>query len=121
MLDWELSTLGDPLADIGFNSVAWRTLRSEYGGLRDPDLRALGIPSDSKQLASYRAGGRDTEGLPPFHVAFSFMRWAVIFEDIKARAQKGNAVAGNAAEVGALAAAMAHRGLEAIGTPPAVD
>jgi hypothetical protein len=53
----------------------------------------------------------------PFHWAFAFMRWAVIFEGIAARAQRGNAVADNAAEVGALSVAMAQRGLEALHTP----
>ena len=114
VLDWELSTLGDPLSDVAFNGVAWRTLRSEYGGLRDLDLPALGIPSEAEQLASYRAAGGSADGLAPFHFAFSFMRWAVIFAGIAARAQQGNAVADNAAEVGALAEAMARRGLEAI-------
>jgi aminoglycoside phosphotransferase (APT) family kinase protein len=117
VLDWELSTLGHPLADVAFNTVVWRTLPSEFGGIRGLDLPALGIPSEQDYLAHYQraiGGG----ALPaPFHWAFAFMRWAVIFEGIAARAQRGNAVADNAAEVGALSVAMAQRGLEAINTP----
>ncbi|MDO9200701.1 MAG: phosphotransferase family protein [Hydrogenophaga sp.] len=117
VLDWELSTLGHPLADVAFNTVPWRTLPTEFGGIRGLDLQALGIPSEQDYLAHYQCaiGGG---ALPaPFHWAFAFMRWAVIFEGIAARAQRGNAVADNAAEVGALSVAMAQRGLEALHTP----
>jgi aminoglycoside phosphotransferase (APT) family kinase protein len=117
VLDWELSTLGHPLADVAFNTVPWRTLPTEFGGIRGLDLQALGIPSEQDYLAHYQSaiGGG---ALPaPFHWAFAFMRWAVIFEGIAARAQRGNAVADNAAEVGALSVAMAQRGLEALHTP----
>ena len=114
VLDWELSTLGHPLADVAFNTVAWRTLPSEYDGIRGLDLPALGIPSELDYLNHYRdASGRDA--MPqPFHWAFAFMRWAVIFEGIAARSLAGTAVAENAGAVGALASAMASRGLEAI-------
>lgn len=117
VLDWELSTLGHPLADIAFNTVAWRTLPSEYGGLRDLDLTALGIPAEHDYLAHYYThAGRDLRA-GPFHWAFAFMRWAVIFEGIAARARSGNAVADDAGEVGALSVAMARRGLESIRAP----
>ncbi len=117
VLDWELSTLGHPLADVAFNTVPWRTLPTEFGGIRELDLAALGIPTEQDYLAHYhRAAGR-SEQPEPFHWAFAFMRWAVIFEGIAARAQRGNAVADNAAEVGALSIAMAGRGIEAINTP----
>lgn len=117
VLDWELSTLGHPLADVAFNTVPWRTLPAEFGGIRGLDLTALGIPDEQDYLAHYlRAAGGGAQP-EPFHWAFAFMRWAVIFEGIAARAQRGNAVADNAAEVGALSVAMAQRGLEAIHTP----
>ena len=120
VLDWELSTLGHPLADVAFSTVAWRTLPAEYGGIRGLDLQALGIPGEAEYLAHYyRCAGRDDPARQarPFHWAFAFMRWAVIFEGIAARAQRGNAVSDNAAEVGALGLALARRGLEAIETP----
>lgn len=114
VLDWELSTIGHPLADVAFNTVTWRTLPTEYGGIRGLDLRTMGIPSEHEYLAHYyRHANRRTQAIP-FHWVFAFMRWAVIFEGISARAQSGNAVAANAAEVGALSVALAYRGLEAI-------
>lgn len=114
VLDWELSTLGHPLADVAFNCTAWRTLPGEYGGIRGLDLATLGIPSESEYLdCYYRLAGR-ASGVTSFHFAFAFLRWAVIFEGIAARARSGTAAADNAAEVGQLGLALAARGVEAI-------
>ena len=112
VLDWELSTLGHPLADVAFNCMAWRTLPSEYGGIRGLDLAALGIPSEDEYLRRYyRLSGR-RDGVTAFHFAFALFRMAVIFEGIAARAAAGNAVADNAGQVGVLTAAFAHRAME---------
>lgn len=120
VLDWELSALGHPLADLAFNTVAWRTLPGEFGGIRGLDLTQLGIPGEHEYLAHYyrRTGRIDPANhARPFHWAFAFMRLAVIFEGITARALRGNAVAANAAEVGAISASLARRGVEATDTP----
>lgn len=109
VLDWELSTLGHPLADVAYNCMAWRTLPSEYGGLLGLDLSALGIPSEDEYLRHYyRMSGR-RDGVTVFHFAFALFRMAVIFEGIAARAASGNAASENAAEVGMLSAAFARR------------
>lgn len=114
VLDWELSTLGHPLADVAYNACAWRTLPGEYGGLRGLDLASLGIPGEDAYLAAYcRAVGREQRAAP-FHYGFALMRWSVIFEGIAARAASGTAAGEDAAAVGALAGAMARRGLEAV-------
>ena len=119
VLDWELSTLGHPLADVAFNAMAWRTLPSEYGGILGLDHAALGIPEESAYLAHYYAtAGRDDRALP-FHFAFALFRFAVIFEGIAARAAAGNAAAENAAKSGRLGPAFARRAVEIIdGRPP---
>ncbi|MGA1286127.1 MAG: phosphotransferase family protein [Rubrivivax sp.] len=114
VLDWELSTLGHPLADVAFNTTAWRTLPCEYGGIRGLDLAALGIPSEQAYLDAYHAVSGRVERIGPFHRAFALMRWAVIFEGIAARAREGNASAENASEVGALGPVLARRGLECL-------
>lgn len=115
VLDWELSTLGHPLADLGFNAMAWHTRPGEYGGLRGLDLDALGIPPLDGYVAEYlRAAGRD-DGIAPFHVAFALFRFAVIFEGIAARAAAGNAASDDAAETGRLASAFALRAAELVG------
>jgi aminoglycoside phosphotransferase (APT) family kinase protein len=120
VLDWELATIGHPLADVAFNTVAWRTSPIEYGGIRGLDLMSLGIPSEQEYLAHYyrRAGRNDpTRQAQPFHWAFALMRWSVIFAGIAARAARGTAASENAAEVGVLATSFARRGIEAIDTP----
>ena len=115
ILDWELSTLGHPLADLGFNAMAWHTRPDEYGGLRGLDLDALGIPSLDDYVAHYlRAAGRQ-DGIVPFHVAFALFRFAVIFEGIAARAAAGNAASDDASEAGKLGPAFAKRAVELVG------
>jgi len=114
LLDWELSTLGHPLADVSYNSLAWKTLPSEYGGILGLDHAALGIPTQQEYLAHYAQHlGRPVDVLP-FHYAFSLFRFAVIFEGIAARAAAGNAVSDNAAQVGELGFALARRAVEQI-------
>jgi len=112
VLDWELSTLGHPLADVAFNCMTWRTLPSEYGGIRGLDLDALGIPSEAHYLKHYyRCSGR-RDGVTAFHFAFALFRMAVIFEGIASRAASGNAAGSDAAQVGHLSAAFARRAVE---------
>ena len=114
VLDWELSTLGHPLADVAFNCMAWHTLPAEYGGIRSLDLSALGIPSQDEYLARYCLKARRVNGPEPFHFAFALFRMAVIFEGIAARAAAGNATANNATEVGSLSRMFAKRAVEFI-------
>jgi aminoglycoside phosphotransferase (APT) family kinase protein len=115
LLDWELSTLGHPLADVAYNCLAWRTLPAEYGGILHLPLDALGIPSEQEYLAYYnRLAGRGADTVQVFHYVFSLFRFAVIFEGIAARAAAGNAASHNAAEVGLLGAALAKRAVDLI-------
>jgi aminoglycoside phosphotransferase (APT) family kinase protein len=116
VLDWELSTLGHPLADLSYNTLAWHTLPGEYGGILGLDLAVLGIPGSEEYLAHYysltqRDKDRQAE---VFHYAFSLFRFAVIFEGIAARAAAGNASSENAVEVGKLGPALAKRAVDMI-------
>ncbi len=115
ILDWELSTLGHPLADLAFCSMPWHTSPSEYGGVLGLDLEALGIPSETEFTAHYYKHASPTAPIQPFHVAFALFRFAVIFVGIRDRHAKGNAAGKNAAEVGPLAKRFAIRGLEISG------
>jgi aminoglycoside phosphotransferase (APT) family kinase protein len=114
LLDWELSTLGHPLADVAHCAIAWLSLPDEYGGLLGRDLDALGIPDLEHFKADYAATARHGARLTNFHLAFALFRWAVIFEGIAARARAGNASSENAAETGRLAAAFARRAAELV-------
>ncbi|WP_425093693.1 phosphotransferase family protein [Tropicimonas sp. S265A] len=115
VLDWELSTLGHPLADLGFASMAWFSAPDEYGGLLGLDLEAEGLPSHHDFVAAYTEAAPPTAPLRPFHIAFAMFRFAVIFVGIADRARSGSAAGENAALLAPMAAAFAHRGRDIAG------
>ncbi|MEP9350910.1 phosphotransferase family protein [Xanthobacter sp. KR7-225] len=114
LLDWELSTLGHPLADLAHSAMAFVSLPEEYGGIRGLDLPALGIPDLDSYVAAYSASARHGAKMTNFHMAFALFRWSVIFEGIAARAKAGNAASADAARTGLLSAAFARRAAEFI-------
>ncbi len=117
LLDWELSTLGHPFADVGYQCMQLR-LPANIGhisGLRGRDLGELGIPTEREYVAKYceRMGidGIDNFG---FYVAFSFFRLAAIIQGVAKRAADGNASNKNAAQLGEYVQPMAELALDAI-------
>jgi len=115
VLDWELSTLGHPLADLGFCVMPWHTSPDEYGGILGLDMAGLGLPDEAEFIRHYYAHALPTSTLQPFHIAFALFRFAVIFVGIADRARQGNASGQNAQDIAPLAARFAQRGLEAAG------
>lgn len=115
ILDWELSTLGHPLADLAFACIPWRTTPEEYGGIKGLDHKALGIPTEEEFVAHYYKHAVPTAQLLPFHVAFALFRFAVIFVGINDRVRSGNAAGDDAAKLEPMARWTAARGVEAIG------
>lgn len=120
VLDWELSTLGNPLADVAHSSMIWHSMPDEYGGLAGIDLMSEGLPSEAEYVGAYYAAGGTAGELAPFHMAFALFRFAVILEGIAARVLGGNAVGTNAASVGALSAKFARRAVEVATCTPHV-
>jgi len=115
VLDWELSTLGSPLADLAYSALAWRLLPEEYMGMRGVDLATLGIPSEEEYTDRYFGQAKSKQSrLEPFHFAFALFRLAIIFEGISSRAQAGSATSRDAAVVGRLSSAFAARAVEVI-------
>lgn len=112
VLDWELSTLGHPLSDLGDNLIPWTTRESEYHGLAGRDLAALGIPGLRAHARRYFARRGLPDGYDPFYTAFAFFRLAVIFEGILARAAQGNQVSGSADDITHLSRVWARHGLD---------
>jgi aminoglycoside phosphotransferase (APT) family kinase protein len=110
ILDWELSTLGHPLADLAFNCLLWHSTPQMYYGIEGLDFTALGIPSQDDYVARYCERTGRAEGLTPFHLAFACFRFAVIFEGIAKRAQIGTAASTDAEQVGRLSVDYAQRG-----------
>jgi len=99
VLDWELSTLGHPLADFAYHAMMYRMPPDIVAGLAGADIAALGIPSEQDYVAAYCARtGRD--GIPDydFYVAFNFFRIAAIFHGIKGRVIRGTAASAHARE-----------------------
>lgn len=112
ILDWELSTLGHPLADLGFVVMPWHSAPAEYGGMLGLDLAARGLPDETAFLARYAAGNPGAGRLVPFHRAFALFRFAVIFVGIADRARAGTAAAADAAGLAPLASRFALRALD---------
>lgn len=114
ILDWELSTLGHPLADLGFCAMPWHTAPTEYGGILGLDHAALGIPTEAEFLAHYYAHAVPTARLERFHLVFALFRFAVIFVGIADRVRAGTAAAADAADYAPLAERFAERAREAM-------
>lgn len=114
ILDWELSTLGHPLADLSYQIMAWQ-LPDEEGirGLMGIDRAALGLPSDEAYVARYcERVGRDGIDNWNFYLVFCFFRLAAILQGIKKRAQIGTASSAEAASRAALVDPLAQLGLQ---------
>ena len=108
VLDWELSTLGHPLADLAYNCIPWR-LPVAMEGLVGAE--APGLPAEADYVAAYcRRTGRD--GVPEldFFVAFSLFRWAAIAAGVYRRALDGNAADARALDIGTKFRALAEAG-----------
>jgi aminoglycoside phosphotransferase (APT) family kinase protein len=102
VLDWELSTLGHPLADFTYPLMVYRMPAGISTGLAGLDLQALNIPSEEDYVAAYcRRTGRD--GIPDvdFYMAFNMFRLAAIVHGIKGRLARGTASSGHAAQMAA--------------------
>ena len=100
VLDWELSTIGHPLADLGYFLLPFH-LDARVAGfsLRDQDLATLGIPGEQVLLDAYRANGAAIENID-YYIAFSLFRLAAILAGVLRRGIDGNASDPSAVERG---------------------
>lgn len=114
ILDWELSTLGHPLADLAHACMGWHSGPEEYGGLKGLDLAALGLPTEATFVKTYYDAARHSLRMTNFHMAFALFRFAVIFEGIAARAKAGNAADAEAEKVGPLSARFAQHAIDVL-------
>lgn len=114
VLDWELSTLGHPLADLAYQCMGWRIPHDLWRGIGGLDLASLGIPDEAQYVKWYGdVTGRDAAGHWDFYIAYNLFRMAAILHGIAQRAADGNAAADNAAETGRKAGPLADLGWEA--------
>jgi aminoglycoside phosphotransferase (APT) family kinase protein len=109
VLDWELATLGSPLADFAYHLSTWRIAPELFRGLRGVDFESLGIPSEQEYIARYcERSGRSTDCNWDFYIAYSMFRTAAILQGIARRVQDGSAADPKAAEVGRKARPIAE-------------
>ncbi|EAQ99424.2 phosphotransferase [Congregibacter litoralis] len=116
VLDWELSTLGHPLADLSYQVMAWQMPAGDgLRGLTGCDRAALGIPSDEEYIASYceRTGRKDIANWN-FYLVFCFFRLAAILQGVKKRSLIGTASSAEADAKGALVEPLAEMGVRYI-------
>ena len=115
VLDWELSTLGHPYADLAYQCMQLR-LPENVGkatGLGGVDRALLGIPSEAEYVAAYcRAMGIERINDWNFYLAFSFFRLAAIAQGVAKRAQDGNASNKEALKIGAIVQPLAQYALQ---------
>jgi aminoglycoside phosphotransferase (APT) family kinase protein len=115
VLDWELSTLGDPLADFTYHLMQWHMPPSEAGtgSLIGHDLDALGIPRLDDYVAAYvKRTGLDPRPYLPVYFAYNFFRIAAILQGIVGRVRDGTATSAVAAAKAELVRPLAAKAWE---------
>ena len=113
VLDWELSTLGNPIADLAYQVMAWQLPRDAgITGLAGIDRKPLAIPEDNSYVTSYcERTGRDEIKHWNFYLAFCFFRLAAIVQGVKKRALDGTASSAEAESRGNLVQPLAELGM----------
>jgi len=113
VLDWELSTLGHPLADFSYHAMAWNIPPGSFRGIADIDVEALGIPTQTEYIRMYC---ENTKLISPnalkvdwnFYMAYNMFRIAAILQGIAKRVEAGTAASAQAVSSGAGAKPLAQ-------------
>lgn len=113
VLDWELSTLGHPLADFSYHCMAWHIPPGAFRGIGGLDVKALGIPTEDEYIALYceRTGFATPQQLKAdwnFYLAYNMFRLAAILQGIAKRVETGTASSAQAVKSAAGARPMAE-------------
>ena len=115
VLDWELSTIGHPLADFSYHCMAWHIPPGAFRGIGGLDLAALGIPSEADYVRRWceRTGLATPDALAAdwnFYLAYNLFRMAAILQGIAKRVEDGTAASEQARQAGAGARPLAELG-----------
>jgi aminoglycoside phosphotransferase (APT) family kinase protein len=115
VLDWELSTLGHPLADFSYHCMAWHIPHTMGRGIGGLDAAALGIPSEADYVRRYCERTRRSDAVAlaadwNFYLAYNLFRIAAILQGIAKRVEDGTAASTQAREAGAGARPLAQLG-----------
>jgi aminoglycoside phosphotransferase (APT) family kinase protein len=117
VLDWELSTLGDPLADFAYHCMSWHIPPGQFRGIGGLDLESLGIPTEAQYVQMYckRTGrGAINPSHWDFYLAYNLFRIAAILQGIMKRVVDGTAASAHARDAGGRAKAMAELGWQQV-------
>ena len=118
IVDWELSTLGHPLADLAYNCLTYHLPQEALGRAEAVDQDRSGLPDEAEYVAAYcRRTGRAGIANWNFYLAFSMFRLASILQGVYARGLQGNAASEYALQRGAAARLIADRAWELVRTP----
>jgi aminoglycoside phosphotransferase (APT) family kinase protein len=113
VLDWELSTLGDPLADFAYHCMSWHIPPDKFRGMGGLDLAQLGIPSEAEYLNRYLERTRRAAIDPrvwDFYLAYNLFRIAAICQGIAKRVLDGTAASSFAQEAASKTVPLAELG-----------
>ncbi len=111
LLDWELSTLGHPMADFAYHCMSWHIPATLWRGIGGLDLQALGIPTEREYIDLYsRATSFHGFEHWDFYIAYNLFRMAAILQGIARRAVDGTAASADAIETGSKARPLAEIG-----------
>ncbi len=115
VLDWELSTLGDPIGDFAYHVMQWRLPQHVFRGLRGSEFDALGIPTEEQYVAAYcERTGRDEIPHWDYYMAYCMFRLSAILHGILVRVRRGTAASAHGAEMGDLARPIAELAWEQV-------
>jgi aminoglycoside phosphotransferase (APT) family kinase protein len=111
VLDWELSTLGHPVADLAYHCMYWRLTPGEFRGIAGVDHETTGIPAEEQYVERYcERTGRTTIENWDFYIAYNMFRLAGILQGIMGRVKDGTASSVHAIDQGKRARPMAEAG-----------
>ena len=115
VLDWELSTIGHPLADFSYHCMSWHIEPGQFRGIGGLDLAALGLPDEKSYVRLYceRTGRADPEAVMAdwnFYLAYNLFRLAGILQGLAKRVEMGTASSAQARQAGAGARPLAEMG-----------
>jgi aminoglycoside phosphotransferase (APT) family kinase protein len=117
VLDWELSTLGDPLADFAYHCMSWHIPPGQFRGIAGLDLVSLGIPTESEYVRRY-CERTNRKSIDPshwdFYLAYNLFRIAAILQGILKRVVDGTAASAHARDAGSRARPMAELGWQQV-------
>ncbi len=113
VLDWELSTLGDPLADFSYHCMSWHIPPGKFRGIEGLPLEELGIPTEREYVDLYfkRTGRKPVDpSVWDYYMAYNLFRIAAICQGIAKRVEEGTAASEHARDAGARARPLAELG-----------